>query len=227
MASPIVSECPGCGAAITDRFCSRCGERRPGDSSIRCANVAFFVISGALHVRALDTPLAQHLRVMPYRALAATLVDQRLAERHVTAAEYGRTFDAVAATQARSLVIVMVPALALLVWLVNRRRSRYALHHLVFALHFYVVFFAIIVGIAVLAVGLAKVLGPTAVQGADPVLSAIVLAVTTTYLARAERRAYGTSGIGTVVRGAFLAVGTLLVLGAYRGLLFFTTFLVT
>ena len=145
MAAPIVSECPGCGAAITDRFCSHCGERRPGDQqySLRAlaeealehvaqfdgtlvrtlralflspgtltaaymrgdrvrytrplqlfllANVAFFVISGALHVRALDTPLQQHLRVMPYRALAATMVDQRLAERHVTAAEYGRTF---------------------------------------------------------------------------------------------------------------------------------------
>jgi hypothetical protein len=191
------------------------------------ANLAFFILSGPLHVRLFDTPLEMHLHTTPYRALATAMIDERLAKRGTTLAVYAPRFDAAATTQARSLVIVMVPVFALLVGALNRRRGLGALQHGVFALHFYVVFFAFFLGIAMTTAMLAPVVGAAALRAADPVLSAVTILVITAYLARAEQRVYGTSPIGGIVRGAALAVGALLVLGVYRGVLFFATFLTT
>jgi hypothetical protein len=188
------------------------------------ANVALFFLAGPLHFRAFDTPLAMHMHGSVYSRAATARVDARLAQRGTTLAAYAPRFDATATAQAKTLVIVMVPAFALLVALVNFGRRWYALQHVVFALHFYVAFWALFTIIALAAIAAARLAPGVGWLATDRVYSLAALVAMTAYLAAAQRRAYGTGRAGSVVRGGVLAAGALVILGAYRALLFFTAF---
>ena len=74
---------------------------------------------------------------------------------------------------------------------------------------------------------MALVAGKGVVASADPVPATGTVLAMTAYLASAEARLYGTSRTGSALRGLALALGCLLILGAYRAVLFGTTFLAT
>jgi hypothetical protein len=107
---------------------------------------------------------------------------------------------------------------------VNAGQRWYALQHVVFALHFYVAFWALFTIIALAAVAATRFAPGVGWLATDRVYSLAALIAMTAYLAAAQRRAYGTGRVGSMVRGGVLAVGALVILGVYRGLLFLTAF---
>lgn len=134
------------------------GERKPYVAPLQLfflANIVFFVWVGVTHINTFSTPLKFHVQGMFYSGLAHRLVDARVAARHITYDSYAATFDHAATLQAKSLIILMVPMLALVTMLVTLPRRRSATHHFVFALHTMTVTLLFIMAIS-LVLGLAE-----------------------------------------------------------------------
>lgn len=191
-------------------------------------SVAFFVASFAANVRTFDTPL--RYQVAQWEK-PARLVAQRIAERRTTMREYSEVFDRTSTTQAKTLVIVMVPVFALLVATVEIRKRRYALQHVVFALHTYTALLVILMVGDVFAVApLSWIL----LQGArllhtntDTVLSLVAATGMFAYLLPSLRRAYGDRGGIAALKTVVLLAGIVAILFAYRVLLFYAAYWAT
>jgi hypothetical protein len=98
-------------------------------------NGTYFVYTGVTGQHVFDTPLRTHLAQTAHSGVARRLVERRLAARHQTLAEYAPRFDRVAQTQAKTLIVALVPGLALAAAAVGVRRGRGALYHVTFAFH--------------------------------------------------------------------------------------------
>jgi hypothetical protein len=199
-------------------------------------NLVLFLI--APRVPLFSYNLAQYLQAAPPSAsLAGTLVERAQANggaastpalRDATA--YEAAFDARVETQRKGLIILFAPALALVLRVLFPRRAaasgrprRYG-EHLVFALHtlaFVWLALSLAYGVAVMA---GRAFGP--VVGVVGGLAAVVilLAVTPVYVVLALRRAYELPLSRALAVGGALVAAFFLLIGAYRGLLFFTTY---
>lgn len=210
------------------------GERRPYFGPLQLfllVSVGFFIYASATGANTFSTPLEVHLYRTGHSELATRMVIERLAARGIPLAEYQRAFDAVSATQAKSLVIVMAPPFACLVALLTADRRRYFVHALVFALHVYTFVLIATVGIFLAGRGLELLARALEVrvtsQGLDDVVSIATVPVLTAYLAAALRRGYGLRRRRAWPSGIALFVGIVVLLAAYRLLLFYTTYSAT
>jgi len=194
-------------------------------------NVAFFIVQSLSRLAILSTPLNVHLTGMSYRALAQLMVNAHLAKHGTTLAVYAPVFDAREGAIAKSLVILMVLALAAVGGLVFYRRRLPVPTHVVFALHFYafmllfLTFFFPVLALTLLALVGAGVHITAPVV--DNIATAIEVAAIGGYLFVSLPKVYGGGHwarlSGTVVLTA--AVG--LVFYAYRFVVFWLTLLTT
>jgi hypothetical protein len=187
------------------------------------ANVVFFLAQSLTGSQIFTSPLRIHMYSLPHAKLARVWVADRLQERGISTLEYAAAFDLAVQTQARTLVIVMVPVLALLLWLVVWRPRREYVAHLVFALHFYAFFMLL----AVVISGLLEASWFAGVEVSEGEVSLVALTALAIYLAAATRRAYGWRRAVSVPAGVALAICVGAVLYLYRLILFFTAFAVT
>jgi len=210
------------------------GERKPYVAPLQLfflANIVFFVWVGITHINTFSTPLQFHVGGMFYSGLAHRLVDARLAARHLTYDSYAATFDHAATLQAKSLIILMVPMLALVTMLVTLPRRRSVTQHVVFALHTMTVTLLFIMAIS-LVLGLAESAfvhaGVVARWQLWDQLSALAIMIALgAYTHRALRRAYGLSSTDATVRAVLFTLAFIPTVFLYRGVLFFTTFYTT
>jgi hypothetical protein len=192
------------------------------------ASVAFFLVSVATNVHTFDLPLRIHIAQSPKQA---SMVAHRVADRHITLAQYAVVFDQASTAQAKTLVIIMVPVFALLVALLELRKRRYALQHLVFALHAYTALLIVMMALYLLVLDpLNLLLGYAArllhTKG-DGVLSLAVGFAIFVYLLLALRRTYLDGRFAAPVKALSLVAGMSLTLDWYRLVLFYTTFWMT
>jgi hypothetical protein len=195
-------------------------------------NVVFFLF--AYRNGLLQYDLRQYLDYGPLRGLSTRMVDARLAERGVTLAAYGARFDAVIEDQKKTLMLVLVPVLALLLQGIFRRR--YYVEHLVFSTHFFAFFLvfltAVVAALRLTFLGVRAALGSTprwlAPLGGETGLTLMLGLGTGVYLTRALRRCYGQSARAAAATAIVLAVAVLgLLVVVYKNALFFTTFYAT
>jgi hypothetical protein len=197
-------------------------------------NVVYFVWSAKSGDRIFETQLAVQVRQPIYGPVAKRLVARDLpASGDTTRAartEYYHRFDQLESTQARSLLVAMAPIFAVFVGLVTLGRSRRPLvQHVVFALHTlcFLLLFEIVSAYVIdrpLVWVLARLGVATGLYGYDDQISIVMLALLTTYLALAVRRAYGFSRRRAWPSGFAMAIGLFLTITIYRALLFFVTF---
>jgi hypothetical protein len=156
-------------------------------------------------------------------------VAPRLAARHLTVEAYGVIFDAAAVTQAKSLVILVVPIFSLAVALLYWRQRRPYPVHAVFALHFGAFWLLLIcatLALTNLAVRLLRTVNrfPSA-AGVGWSIILFSLAITTVYLFRAVRGVFARESAWiTVAKALVLGIAFDLSLQVYRFVLFFITF---
>jgi hypothetical protein len=157
------------------------------------------------------------------------MVDSELRARNITYEDYRLRFDGAIEGQAKTLVIVMVPIFALLLYALYWRKRRYYVEHLVFATHFFAFFLLFVpfmhigflaVSYALRSVGLRL---PALLLG-DLFLTIFLLSACALYLFIAQSRYYRQGRIITALKCLALAVGIIGVLQFYRLILFFTTF---
>lgn len=202
-------------------------------------NVIYFVWVGFAGERVFSTTLQNHLRHDAYGPMALRMVRDRVAEPGMTPAEmnaaanvYAGRFDDAAAVQAKTLIITMVPMFALLLGVVQLRRRRPFVEHLVFALHVYttLLVFAILQRYLVQwpprLVG--KLVGFEVGYGfLNTLVTYVMVGSVMTYIVLALRRAYDERWLTAIPKGVVLGFSLALILVAYRVLLFFTVFWTT
>lgn len=193
----------------------RVGYLKPLQVFLIC-NVIFFFIQPIIPTVTFTTPLAIHMNYVPYSPLVRPMVEAEVARRKTTLDEYQTKFNKVISDHARSIIICMVPQLAVFLQLLYWRRRRYYGEHLVFCLHFY----AFILIVLPIALSLIYRIGIRQERGADFTM----LFVLGTYMFLAQRRVYPQSIGMALVRTVALFAGLLMVLQLYRLILFFVTF---
>jgi hypothetical protein len=165
---------------------------------------------------------------MSYSKLASRMVQHRLAVKGVNEAEFTKAFDHVVDTQARSLVVLMVPMFALGVWLLEWRKRRFFGEHLVFALHFYalwlILLFLVVYGLgtAGIAVLVHRGLVHVTQEGLNRGFWKVGEAILFVYLTIALRAAYRDRWFMAAVKAGALVWSTSYILFAYHFILFFT-----
>jgi uncharacterized membrane protein len=176
----------------------------------------------------LTTPLEVHLTGMPYKQAARRMVDSAVASKQVTLEEYRAQFDATIHNQAKSLVILMVPMLALVLLPLYWRRRRYFVEHLVFATHFYSFFLLLLLALfaAASSYSVAARRFALPVRGVDfeTIYTVIFLGFCGAYLYFAQRRVYAQSRRLTFFKCVALVLAVGYILQLYRFALFFTAF---
>ena len=190
-------------------------------------NVFYFFVQPLVRWNTLTSPLSIHVSATPYSAWARPLVGAEIRRRGVSPEAYALEFNAVIASHAKTLVIVLVPLFALVVAALLWRRRRYFVEHLVFSTHF--VAFLLLALPPLLAL-VSLTLRAGVAWGIDPgelrtILDGwpLFLAIAA-YLWPALRRAYALPRAAAGITAAALAFGMLLVLTAYRLVLFCVAF---
>ncbi len=151
-------------------------------------------------------------------------------------AEYARAFDDRVEAERKSLILLFVPALALVLRMIFWRRAREtptaALNntprrygeHLVFAFHVLALVWLMLVGWGAIATALAGKVVAGFVGGLFGVLLAASMLVIPFYFFRASRTVYLLSRMRAIALTAVVGIAFLGLIVAYRTLLFFTTY---
>ena len=193
-------------------------------------NVLFALLVGYTGVSPFNTPLDAQFNNPPMIEAKKSAVAKAIAETGLTNAEYERRFNHTANLQSKTLIFVMIPALAGLSALVHGFRRRYV-EHLVWVTHFFAFLLLFSLPYFYLFVEAFK----AAVHAGIPIsgemlensLSLSWLLIITGYVALALRGAFGGSWWAAGSRAVLLAAGMYPLILAYRLLLFAVTWQLT
>lgn len=212
------------------------GRRKPYMSPLQTffvCNLLFFVLQPLTGLEILAPGLRTFENNPTFKTVAMRLVDQRLAHDHLSRSNEQQFYDFSvrfyrnAHLQAKSLILVLSPMLAVILVILNFRRRRYFSEHIIFSLHVYAWWLlwllANLVIAAVVIIALSRFGGlQIGLQYIDNVATALEFGGLGIYLFFASRRFYQDKMIPALVKGValtFCAYGLFL---AYRLLLFFT-----
>jgi len=187
-------------------------------------NVIFFVVQAFTGFNALRTPLWVHLNRLPHSALARQMVVAALTNSGLTYKQYELRFNGAIETQAKTLVFLMIPMLALALKLIYLRKKEYFVKHLVFSTHFYSFYLLMVAGVYLLVRLSINIFRASSEYFNDVGMTAIVLSCSFVYLILGVRRAYESSWLMSAVRSLGLIVVVMIAIQLFRAILFFTTF---
>lgn len=192
-------------------------------------NIIFFFVQSYTRFDTLSTPLYVHTHMMPYSDYARGKVNRAILEKGTTFREYQARFDATIETQSKTLVVLLIPMLALLLQVLYWRAGRYFVEHLVFSIHFFSAFLLFLSGnllLTTLIIAVARRIKTTSLAFLDNdlLLTMPLLLVCLIYMLVAVRRVYMQSWALTVLKSVILTVGMIFIVQLYRFCLFFTAF---
>ncbi len=190
-------------------------------------NVLYFLLQPLIGWNNLTTSLATHLNDEFYSPLARRFVEGAMAKTNMGLTEFEQKFDQISVTHAKSMVILMVPMLAIVLALVYRRARKYYVEHLVFSLHFFA-FWLIITTVLLVLTELVINLSsgsqiPIGWQAIEFASSSAAFLVSTWYFGSGGRRVYDEPLVPALVKGVISALAVIYILKVYRMILFFTT----
>lgn len=190
------------------------------------ANVAFFLAQSVLGVQVFSTPLASQLKGQVYSELAAELTADRLAAAAISMQEYAAPFDQAVIVNAKALVVLLVPLLALLAFVLNPALNRPAVTHFAFGLHF-VAFWLLLFAALMPLLGVPIAIVLSAITRSDALFDAIFtwifIGVCAVYAYYALGTVYGGPAWARVLKAALFAFLLIPLMRIYR----FAVFLIT
>jgi len=200
---------------------------RPLQLFLLC-NVIFFLTQIIAPTAVLVSPLTMHLNGLPHKKMARRMVAERIQARKTDYKTYRTKFDATIENQAKTLVICMVPLLALALHASRWRPRRYYVEHLVFAAHAYsylLLLLAALASVSHLILWWAlRTHAKLDILFADSTQSLFVAAALGVYIYASLRRAYRLSRPAAVLKAFFLLLCAGLTLYIYRFILFIATY---
>ena len=189
-------------------------------------NLIFFFVQSYTGFNTLSTPLSIHTKQLPYSSYALRQVNRAVVESGTTLEEYEARFNAIIETQAKTLVVLMIPIFALLMQALYLRSGRYFVEHLVFSTHFYSFFLLLLSAMLLLgtaANGLARRLKTSSgFFQSDLFYTTALLLCCMLYLLFMLRGVYAQGRTVTFLKCLILTMGIMFVIQLYRFILFFT-----
>ena len=211
------------------------GRRKPYMSPLQTffvCNLLFFILQPLTGLEILAPPLRVFENNDLLGSTATRLVDRRLAHKHLSRTnpdqfkEFTERFDNVAHLQAKSLILVLSPMLAVVLAILNFARRRYFSEHIIFSLHAYawwllwllanLVFLALVVVLPLLAGRHINL------KYFDYAATSLEFGGLGVYLFFAGRRFYQDKMIPAVVKAVVLTFCAYQLFHVYRLMLFFT-----
>ena len=191
------------------------------------ANLIYFLLQPLTRWSGLKAWLNVQTHMMSYSGFAARLAAQRLAAKGLTETQLNHAFDHAVDIQARSLVVLIVPLFALVLWLLEWRKRRFFGEHLVFSLHFTAFWLiAVFIGIYGGSTAVLLALGHFGIRFhvADwrVVLAPLSYAAIAIYSFFALRAVYGDSVRAAAVKSILFAASFDFVISIYQFVLFLT-----
>ncbi len=215
--------------------------RRPGDLTVAylqgrrkpfigpvplyfMANLLFFASESLLGGAIVSTSLDTHLSRQPWSPWAQVLVPRRLEQLGTTLDAYAPVFDRAVALHARSLIILMALAFAVLPWLLFRGRGKPFAAHAVFSLHLYSFLLLLLCAANVIpALDARFPLDEGRWQVVDNAVAMLVLLASAVYIYVATAKVYDARGPARVAQAAVLTLGVGSIVLGYRFALFLLT----
>lgn len=198
------------------------GRRKPylGPAAVFVVmNVLFFFVQPLSNLVTFNATLHSQTNWYPYSDWAEDIVQSHLDSSQVSRDDYAVEFDAASNAYARSLVFLQVPLFALCVALLQVRKRRFFIEHLVYATHFFatILLFGVVTSLVIYVLWKAGVV--TSFNFEAPFNLFIV-----TYLTLSLREVYGDGWLAALVKGVALAALCIVVIQVYRLALFLVTF---
>ena len=192
------------------------------------ANAAFVAVQSLTGTNILSSTLESHLHSQDWSAFARSLVDDRLAHRHLTIDAYAPVFDRSAVFNAKVLIILMALAFAAVPTIMFRDRNRPTGAHIVFALHLYA-FVLILLSVSVLLAQLDLWSGGGGLRSGviDKSLTLFNLTACAAYIFLAIGKVYRSSGWSRWFAASILLMAIALLFVGYRFAIFLITFYTT
>ncbi len=207
------------------------GPRKPYLGPIQLfliANVAFVAAQSLTSTNVFSSTLDSHIHHQDWSAVAQRLVSHRLEAEPTTLERYAPVFNRAVALNAKSLVVLMAVAFALLLPVVFFRERRAFGVHVVFSLHLYAFLLLMFcVSLAFAAVDVLRGGDGLDSPRVDTALSFVNLAACIIYLYLAIGKVYGARGMIRVAASLGLAVAVAVIMLGYRFGLFLFTLYVT
>lgn len=189
-------------------------------------NALFYLLnSSTVNFNIFNTPLKNQLKYFSYSDYAKTETDKIVKENNFTFEEYQEEFNSKSDNLSKSLIFIMIPIQALLLWLFFYRKKPFYVQHLIFATHYFS--FVIIYCLVMIAITLLFVL----VQQLFPSLNALILLNDRTfsilgivfmsyYYFNAFKKCFNLKIVYNIVLTAFFVFSMYYVLEIYRFILF-------
>ena len=192
------------------------------------ANVIFFAIQSLTGETVFSSALDSHLHHQDWSEFARSLVDRRLAAKHIDLEAYAPIFDRAVVLNAKSFIVLMTIPFALLLPLVFIRKHRPFMAHLAFSLHLYT-FLLLLFCASLIAARFSALLGFGGLDSAvvDNSLTGANLVACSVYSYLAIARVYQTSGALRLVQALLVSVSVAAIVVAYRFVLFLLTLYAT
>jgi hypothetical protein len=211
------------------------GRRKPYMSPLQTffvCNLIFFVLQPLTGLEILAPSLRTYENSDRFKSIAIRMVDQRLAHDHLSRTndqqfnDFSVRFYRNAHLQAKSMIFVLAPLLAVIMAVLNLRKRRYFSEHLIFALHAYawwLLWLLAILVIAALSFVLSRFSGhQLSLHYLDLIATSLEFGGLGLYLFFAGRRFYHDQLISAAAKGLALAFCSYGLFELYRLLLFFT-----
>ncbi len=119
-------------------------------------NALFYLLnSSTVNFNIFNTPLKNQLKYFSYSDYAKAETDKILKEKEYTFEEYQTKFNQKSDNLSKSLIFIMIPIQALLLWLFFYRKKPFFVQHLIFATHYYsfvLIYCLVMIAITLLAV---------------------------------------------------------------------------
>ncbi len=190
------------------------------------ANLIYFFVQPWTGWSGLKAWLNVQTHAMFYSGLASRMAAHRMAAKGLTQVQLNHAFDHAVNLQARSLVIILVPLLALLVWALQWRKRHLFAEHLVFALHaaafaLLVIYIAVFGGSTAL-VHLFRVFGIHVAISPEYILRPLAYLALAFYSFAAFRRVYGDSVVWAALKMVVFVAAFDYIVDLYHFFLFLT-----
>jgi hypothetical protein len=211
------------------------GRRKPYMSPLQLffvCNLIFFVLQPFTGLEILGPPLGAFDGNGYLHRIAQSHVDATLARRHISSADqakmedFKRRFASLSHLQAKSLVLLMAPMLAIVLAVLYLGTRRLFSEHLIFALHAYawwLLWLLVILGVMAVFFVITRVSGhAVSSELFDEIATLLEFGGFGVYLGLAMKRFYRKGAIVTVLRAIPVTVALYGIFHVYRLVLLFT-----
>ncbi len=198
------------------------GRRKPylGPAAVFLVmNVLFFFVQPLANVNTFHATLHTQTNWYPYSDWAEQRVQEGLAETGASREDYAQEFDVASERYARTLIFLQVPLFALGLSLLQLRRRRFFVEHLVYATHFFafILFFSVI---ASFGIWMYWTLGLGNTFNLELPFTLLILF----YSIFALREVYGDNWVSAIIKGVLLLLVSGIVVNVFRFILFLAAF---